>query len=240
MPTLPRPLPAAALVLFFTLGCTSEQAEGKARELGDKAEQAGKELADDAKHKGHELTDELADDAKHKSRELADGLAEKAGDQAKSWWEREVPSTGELSEKGKQLLASGAEQAPGSIEQLLTRGEQLAPTALEIGKTLRDAIESDTIVEPIIQKVDDPAAQTELDKKISDMPRVETIEGVSVGFKDMTVYDSGGRSTESAYLVLWRHDTHLLGFIYRSKKRINVDTLVRETPRLAKLVQGAL
>jgi hypothetical protein len=55
----------------------------------------------------------------------------------------------------------------------------------------------------------------------------------------MTQYDTGGRTTESAYLVLWRRDDHLLGFVYRSRKRVDIDTLVRETPRLVGLISAS-
>jgi hypothetical protein len=178
---------------------------------------------------------EVGDKAKDKGVELAD----KAGHKAKSWWADEVPDSGELSENASALLRKGAEDS-GGVEGILTRGVQLAPVALDVAKTLHSAIDSDTVLEPVVQKVDDEAAQAELDDKIAGMPRVEAIDGLSVGFKDMKQYDTGGRTTESAYLVLWRRDDRLLGFVYRSRKRVDLETLVRETPRLVGLVQGAL
>ncbi len=199
----------ASLALMLVFGCTAQEVEDKAREVGDKAKQAGEDLAD------------------------------KAGDKAKSWWADEVPGSGELSENATELLRKGAADS-GGVEGIVTRGVQLAPVALDVAKTLHSAIDSDTLVEPIVQDVDDQDAQAALDGKINDMPRVETIEGLSVGFKDMTQYDTGGRTTESAYLVLWRRDDRLLGFVYRSRKRVDLETLVRETPRLIGLVQGAL
>lgn len=198
-----------ASMLALTLGCTKDDVEDKAREVGDKA------LA-----KTHELADE-------------------ASDKAKSWWTDEVPDTGELSDKAAALLREAAAES-GGPEGMLARGVQLAPVAFEVAKALHSTVDSDTVIEPIVQNVADEAAQAELDTKIEDMPRVETIDGVSVGFKDMRQYDTGGRTTESAYLVLWRRDDQLLGFVYRSRHRVDIETLIRQTPRIIGLIQGAL
>jgi hypothetical protein len=208
-PVQPSRIARASLALTLTLGCTKDEVEDKAREIGDKAKHAGEDLA------------------------------EQAGDKAKSWWADEVPDTGELSDKAAELLRSGAAES-GSAENMLARGVQLAPVAVEIAKTLRSTVDGDTVIEPIVQSVDDEAAQAQLDEKIKDMPRVETIDGVSVGFKDMKQYDTGGRTTESAYLVLWRRDDRLLGFMYRSRHRVDIETLIRQTPRIIGLIQGAL
>jgi hypothetical protein len=202
----------AWLASMLVLGCTAEAVEDKAREVGN--------------------------EAKDKAKQAGEDLADKAKDKAESWWADDVPDSGELSESAAAMLRKGADS--GGVEAAVTRGVQLAPVALDVAKTLHSAIDSETLVEPIVQKVDDEDAQSALDAKISDMPRVETMEGVSVGFKDMTQYDTGGRTTESAYLVLWRRDDRLLGFVYRSRKRVDIETLIRETPRLIGIVQGAL
>ncbi len=206
---------------MLTLGCTAEQAEDaedKAREVGGKAKHAGEELAEKAGDKTREI-------------------AGQASNQAKAWWADEVPTSGELSDKAVGLIRGGAES--GGVEALVARGFQLAPVAFEVGKALSSVVDSDTVIEPIIQKVDDEAAQAELDAKIEGMPRVETIEGVSVGFKDMKQYDIAGRTSESAYLVLWRRDDRLLGFVYRSRKRIDIDGLIRATPQIYRMIEGA-
>ena len=218
-PSRPSQPARAALALVLTLGCSREQVEVEAREAGDKAKQAGEDLAEQAGDK----TRALANDASGK---------------AKRWWADEVPDSGELSDKALALVREGADA--GGVESFVTRGVQLAPVAVEVAKTLHSVVDGDTVIEPVVQKVDDDAAKAELDAKIADMPRVEAIEGVSVGFKDMKQYDVGGRTSESAYLVLWRREDHLLGFVYRSHHRVDVDTLVRQTPRLIGLVQGAL
>ncbi len=216
----------ALLLLGAAASCSKEELEDKAKQAGDKAKQAGA----DALEKGKELGEQAGE----KSKELAG----RAKDGVEDWWSGEAPSSGELSDRAKTLLDAALPE--NGVEAALARGTQLAPVALEIGKAVHGAIDSDTKIEPIIQKVDDPDAQAELDAKIAGMPRVETIEGVSVGFKDMTQYDSGGRTSESAYLVLWRKDDRLLGFVYHSRQRISLDKLVADAPRLIKLVQGAL
>jgi hypothetical protein len=218
---------ALALVLLgAAASCSKEELEDKAKQAGDKAKQAGA----DALEKGKELGEQAGEKSK--------ALAGRAKDGVEDWWSGEAPSSGELSDRAKTLLDAALPE--NGVEAALARGTQLAPVALEIGKAVHGAIDSDTKIEPIIQKVDDQGAQAELDAKIAGMPRVETIEGVSVGFKDMTQYDSGGRTSESAYLVLWRKDDRLLGFVYHSRQRISLDKLVTDAPRLIKLVQGAL
>ena len=211
------------LVLTLALACSGESA--------DKAKDKAKQLADEAKDQSREL----ADDAKDKSKQLVD----EAKDKGKQLW-AERPKTGELSDRAKGIVAKGAAESAGGVEALLGRGTQVAPVALEVGKSLYGAMDRDTSVEPIVQDLDDAGAQAELDERIADMPRVETIDGVDVGFKDVTSYDSGGRETESAYLILWRADKRLIGLIYRSRKRVNLDQLVADAPRLLGLVKGVM
>jgi hypothetical protein len=184
----------------------------------DAAKDKAKELGEQAKDKAGEL----ADDAVDKGKEL--------------WAER----NGQLSAGAKSILDKGASASGEGVEALLTKGEQLAPVAFDVAKTLHSAIDAEVDVEPIVQKLDDEQAQAELDQRIRDMPRVETIEGLDVGFKDVTQWDSGGRENQSAYLILWRSDDRLLGLVYRSRKRINIDKMVAEAPRLIAMVQGVM
>lgn len=204
------------LGLVLLSACTDDpaaKAKAKANAIGEQTIDKGKQLAGD-----------LRDQAKHKAGEL--------------WAER--PQTGDLSDRAKSLLAKGAAASGSGVEALLSKGEQLAPVAVDVAKTLSGAIDGDIDIEPIVQKLGDVQAQAELDARIKDMPRVETIDGVEVGFKDVTQWDSGGRETESAYLILWRHNDRLLGLVYRSHKRVDVETLVAEAPRLLGLIKGAL
>lgn len=204
-----------ALALTSSSGC---------EDAADKAKDAAKEVGDQAADKGKALAGELGDKAKSKAGEL---------------W-AETPSSGELSDTAKGIFNKGAAASGEGVEALLARGVQLAPVAFDVGKTLGGFVDSETKIEPIVQNLDDAEAQAELDARIKDMPRVETIDGVDVGFKDVSQWDAAGRETDSAYLILWRKDNRLLGLVYRSHKRINVDKVIAEAPRLLSLVSGAL
>ena len=70
--------------------------------------------------------------------------------------------------------------------------------------------------------------------------RVEVIDDVTVGFKQMDQLDAHTDIKQRAYLVMWRHEGFLLGFVYRSVRTIDVDKLVAETPRLLRLSNAAL
>jgi hypothetical protein len=215
-----RLIPALlGLVLLPACGDPAELGD----KLGDRAKDKAREVGEQAADKGKELAGELGDAAKGKAGELGGKGRDKMG---------------ELSDAAKGIVSKGA--AEGGVEALLAKGQQLAPVAMEIGKTLHGAFDSDVNIEPIVQRLDDENAQTELDARIKDMPRVETIDGVDVGFKDVTQWDSAGRETDSAYLILWRRDNRLLGLVYRSHKRIHLDKLVADAPRLVGLVSGAL
>lgn len=193
--------------------------------------------ADAAKDKARDKAKELGDKAADKGKAIAHDLGDAAKDKAGAMWES---GSGELSDAAHGIFAKGAAASEGGVEALLAKGEHLAPVALEVGKTLHGFVDSDTRIEPIVQNLDDADAQAELDARIQDMPRVETIDGVDVGFKDVTQWDSAGRQTESAYLVLWRRDNRLVGFVYRSNKRIHIDKVVADAPRMLALVKGAL
>jgi hypothetical protein len=228
--TARRSLLTTILTILPLLACEPEAAKDKAKEVGEAAKEKAKEVGEQAKEAGAKAKDragELADEAVDKGKELVEEGKEK-------WAERR----GELSDGAKGMLAKGAASSGDSVEALLHNGHQVAPVALEVAKTLHGAVRSDVEVEPIVQNLDNQDAQAELDRRIADMPRVETIEGVDVGFKEVTQWDTTGRETQSAYLILWRRTNRLYGLIYRSNNRIDIDKLVAEAPRLIKLVQG--
>jgi hypothetical protein len=229
------PILALVLALACSEDAAKQTAEQAANRAADKAREVGEQAAGQAKHKAGELGDQ----AKHKAGELASELGDQAKHKAGELW-AERPPAGELSERAKGMLAKGASASSGGVEALLAKGVQIAPTAFEIAKILGDAVEGDVAIEPIVQKLDNEAAQAELDARIKDMPRVETIHGLDVGFKDVTQWDPSGRETQSAYLILWRSDSRLLGLVYRSRKRVKLDSLVADAPRLISLVSGVL
>jgi hypothetical protein len=227
LPNVDGVTPRASLCLALTVLLSSsacdvdaakDQAADKAKKVGEQAKDAAKQASEQAKDKAEQLADEAVD----KGKQL--------------WAER----NGELSDGARGILAKGAAAQGDGVEALLHKGKQLAPIAFDVAKTLHSTVEGDVDIEPIIQKLDDEDAQQKLDARIGDMPRVETISGVDVGFRDVSAWDSGGRETESAYLILWRADTRLIGLVYRSRQRIHIDKIVAEAPRLISAVQGVL
>jgi hypothetical protein len=217
--------------------CQSEEAKEKAKEVSEQAKEMAKEVGEDAKEAGaraKEVAKEVGAEAKEAG-EKAKEAAQDAVDKGKLMW---AERQGELSDNAKDMIAKGAASSADGVEAMLHKGKQVAPAAMDVAKTLHGAVDSDVEIEPIVQNLDDENAQAELDRRIADMPRVETIDGVQVGFKEVTQWDTTGRGKESAYLILWRRDARLFGLVYRSKNRINVDKLVAEAPRLIRLVNG--
>ncbi|MCA9708245.1 MAG: hypothetical protein KDK70_20500 [Myxococcales bacterium] len=238
--------PAVALALSLLPACDSTQsATQTAKEASDKALEASKEkaseLASDAKALGKdaaEATKEAAGKAVDASKEAMGDVADATREGVHSLYE-DLRTDGELSQTAKAWLAAQAEKASeADIEAIVHTGVQLAPVALEASKVLADAVDTETAIEPIFQRVGDD--QAKIDEAIGDMPRVEAIEGLTVGFKQLDTLDSSTSVKQRGYLVMWRHEEHLVGFVYRSTRTIDLDKLVAETPRLVKLTQQAL
>ncbi len=221
------------LVVVGAAGCeaTRDAGEQVQREAGVMAEKTRAGAAD------------MAAAAGERTAEAAGQAAKYAAD-----WASEAWRSGQLSETAKSWLRSGASASQAGIEALLQRGEQAAPAAMEIGEALAGAVDSDTMFEPIYQKVEAKAGgaaeptrlRAEADAAIAGMTRVEVIDGVQVGFKELSSLDLGHRITEEAYLVIWRQDDHLVGFVYRSRRDIALGQLVSLAPRLISLVRAAM
>lgn len=211
----------------------------------DAAKQAGQTAQQAA-----DRTQKAVDDAKKAAGDVADSASKKAGDAidvakkavddttaatARAW--AGLSDTGELSKSALSWLSQTASEV--DINAVIAKGKQVAPVALEIGKTVNAAVDSDTAVEPIYQSLEgrDPA---DVDKAISGMPRVEVIDGLKVGFSQLNRLDAGTSIDERAYLLTWRSDTHLVGLVYRTKRTIDIELLVKEAPRLVALTTTAL
>ena len=143
---------------------------------------------------------------------------------------------------GGSIVLVLADQACPAIDWELEQG---IPVALEIGKALVGAVDSDTLIEPIYQEVGGGSPElavrrTEADAAIKAMTRVEVIDGLQVGFKELSSLDLGHRVSEQAYLVVWRQDEHLVGFVFRSRRDIKIAEVVALAPKLVALVRGVL
>lgn len=222
---------AMAAVLALVTGCESGAGQ-MARDAGAQVQREAGVMAEKTRAGAGELV-------------VAAGERTAEAAYAAGAWAGELVRSGQLSDTARGWLRSGAEASRGGIEALLERGEQAVPAALEIGRALGSAIDSDTMFEPIYQEVSGASPQlaarrAEADEVIRGMPRVEVIDGLQVGFKDLSSLDAGRRVSEQAYLVVWRQDDHLIGFIYRSRRTVELGQLVALAPRLVGLVRSAL
>ena len=238
-----RPSTLAVALMFLLASCddTTAKVEDAAKTARKSAEDAAKKTTaaiDDAK-KTIDDAGKKVDDAKKK----VDDAGKQAGDlidsakhvTQKAW--AGLTDTGELSKGALEWLSSTTDDA--DIKKVLAKGAQVAPVALEIAKTVNAAVDSETAIEPIYQSLDgrDPA---EVDKAISSMARVEVIDGLKVGFNQLSRTDARTKVDETAYLVTWRHEDHLIGFVYRTKRTIDIDMLVKEAPRLITMTKAAI
>ena len=189
---------------------SANHATEKGKQAAADAVDASKKAADDAVDAGKKAVDATKD---------AVDASKKAVDDAKKWWD-DVPDTGELSDKTKAWLAKAADDGEASIEKALADGEQYAPTALQIAQGLSSAVDSETGFEPIYVKVDDKASA---DEKIGDMPKVQVVDDLTIGLKRVDEWEGLTKNKERGYLVLWREDEHLVGFVYRSRSEINLE-----------------
>ena len=98
--------------------------------------------------------------------------------------------------------------------------------------------QSRRVIEPIYEKTD-AAGQAAADKAIGGMPRVEVIDGVKIGFRQLDKSDAASSVSERGFLVLWRRDDRLIGFVYRTRRAIDIERLVAEVPKLIAVVNAA-
>lgn len=148
---------------------------------------------------------------------------------------------GALSDSATSWLKSpkDGQASEGSMEGIVMRGVQIAPVVIEALQVLNEAVDEDTAIEPIYQKIDPPGSEPKVDEAIKNMPRVEIIDGVNVGFRQLDAMDTSKITKERAYLVTWRKQDRVVGFVYRTKRTIDIELLVKETPRLMKLMTQA-
>lgn len=223
-----------ALVLSLTTACdgdagktVTDAAKATQKSVDDATKKAGKTI-DDAKNLATKTTDE--------AKRLADATTLFA---KKAW--AGVTNPGELSSSAATWIGDRAKEVDGAtVEKVIAKGVQVAPVAVEIALVVNEAVDDDTAIEPIYQRIDGDAGKAEVDTAIASMPRVEVIDGVKVGFSQLSSLDAGKKVDESAYLVTWRREDRLIGLVYRTKRSVDLDMLVKETPRLMEMTKKAL
>lgn len=232
------------LASVLLLGCEAEGAEAAGEKVAALSKQAGeaadatKKMAGDASRAGkgaYDSTKDATGKVVSGSKDAADKGKAMYDSAARAW--ADIPGTGELSETTKAWLADATSEE--AIATLIREGEQIAPVAMEIGESVSSAIDSDTVIEPIYQKVEEGAAD-EVDAAIADMPRTEVVDGLTIGFERLDETSNARMVEERAYLITWRDGDRLYGFVYRSKRTIDVEKLVADTPRLLELARTAV
>jgi hypothetical protein len=215
----------SSLALVFAVAPAACDSATEAAKSGEKAAvDASKTALDASKKAAGELADDAVDASKKAAGDVVDATVDaskKAVDATKSGAKAlfdDVRSDGELSDSAKAWLKSQATSDESTIEAVLVKGVQLAPVALEATKVLIEATDSETAIEPIFQKVDGDSTKT--DAAIAGMPRVQAIDGLTVGFKQMDTLDASKKVEQ--------------------RGTIDIEKLVAETPRLMKLTQKAL
>ncbi|MCA9714964.1 MAG: hypothetical protein H6713_32005 [Myxococcales bacterium] len=262
MPRADRsPLPVALSLLVALAACDSSRevsadVESRARETAEAAKQtaeAAKQTAAQARDSVSAARDSVSaarDSVAEKTAAARDSVsaardsvAEKTA--AARAWAGDLTDTGELSSTARGWLTAGSDAAKDGAAALVLRGEQVAPVTVSVARSLAEAYDSETVLEPVYQPIaspdDEPATgNAKADAAIQDMGRVELIDGLSVGFKDLTSTSTKARVTERGYLVLWRRGDHLVGFVYRSRSAIDIEKLIAEAPRLIGLVHEGI
>lgn len=169
--------------------------------------------------------------AASKSKELVDDAKDKAGER--------IDQLGDTAAKyDEELDAWLADPDKGSIEAYIVDKGGSAAELARIAKALHGTVDGETVVLPIYRPVG--ADEKDIDEAIGDMPRTEVVDGVTVGFKRLSHTDTTKQVKEEGYLVLWRREGHLIGFVYRKKSTIDLDAVAKEAPRLVAAVNKAL
>ncbi len=180
---------------------------------------------------GCERADELTDGAVSSAASAVEKKGRQLADSAASATREKIEDLG--AEAGayvdRQLRQWLKEATDGSLEAALRDGHSTAADVVQLAKAVSGAVSSDTTVLPIYRPAGDAK---KVDEQISGMPRTEVIDGVTVGFKQVRTLSNDERVTDDAYLVLWRRDDKIVGFVYQRRSRIDIDALVKETPKL--------
>lgn len=236
---------ALSFAFALALGCPTDTSKSvaDAAERAQKAVDDASKTIDDAKKttsKAIDDTSKAIDDAKKTATGVADttkAAFDATADATRRAWAG-LTDDGELSKPALEWISAQTEEG-SDVRRIVAKGVQMAPVALELARVLNASVDSETAIEPIYQSLDgrDPA---EVDKAIAAMPRVEVIDGVKIGFSALDRMDAGTQVNERAYLITWRRDDKLVGMVYRSKREIDIDKLVREAPRLYALTRDAL
>jgi hypothetical protein len=120
----------------------------------------------------------------------------------------------------------------------VAKGVQVTPVALEIAKVANKAVDEETAIEPVARRSSPAARPSSTDR--SRRCRASSFERHHRRLQKLDSIENAKITKEQAVLVLWRKGDHLVGFLYRSKKTIDLELVIKETPRLYALTNAAI
>lgn len=205
---------AVGIALALAGGC------GKKDDAKPEAKAEAKE-SPSLKERGSELA-AVAEAQKQKAIEHLKGIA---ADGEKYWDHREEHARAAI-----EAVRPYADRAGTSVSSIIVDGKQVVDKVGEIAREVGPKIGAGLGIQIIYEKIGDAGAQAALDRAIGKMPRVEVIDGLTVGFTPQS---------KRQYLVVWRQGDALVGFVYTSLVDRIIDEVVAQAPRLVKLVRDA-
>ncbi len=182
----------------------------------------------EAKTQAQSLKDhgsELAAVAEAEKQKAIDHLKEVGAEGEKYWDHREEHARAAI-----EAVRPYTDRAGKSVSSIIVAGEQLVDRAGDIARKVGPKVGDGLGIQIIYEKVGDAGAQAALDRAIGAMPRVEVIDGLTVGFSPQS---------KRQYLIVWRQGDALIGLVYTSLVDRIIDEVVAQARRLVKLVHAA-
>ncbi len=203
---------AVGVALALASGCSKKNDDAKAK---------ANEQASSLKERGSELA-AVAEAQKQKA---IDHLKAIAADGEKYWDHRE-----EHARAAVEAVRPYADRAGTSVSSIIVAGQQVVDKVGAIAREVGPKVGAGLGIQIIYEKLGDAGARAALDRAIGQMPRVEVIDGLTVGFSPQS---------KRQYLVVWRQGDALVGFVYTSLVDRIIDDVVARAPGLVKLVRDA-
>ncbi len=225
--------------MALSTGCgKSDEAEKKQPE--PTLEEQVREAAHDVRDRARDGAEEVRDQAREHARDIRDRVGS-LRDRAAALEDRAKSLTGEaaaLQDRAKDLgrdaidtIRPYAKTGAGGIENLIVAGKTNAVAAAKLAASVAPAIADGVGFHPIYIDLGGEDEQKALDRAIGNMPRVEVIDGLTVGFRAFT---------KRQFLVVWRREARLIGFVYTSLLDVAIGHVVEQAPRLISLAGKVL
>jgi len=228
---------ALAVVVALCVGCGRSDNRADKKKPEPTLEEEAREAARDVRNRaegGLDVVRSEARDKMHAAREQVGRLGDRASalkDRAAAVHERASALEQKLENTGLdaiEFLRPYAEKGKGGIEELIVQGKVNAVAAARVVAATAPAIAEGVGFRPIYIELGGKDDQEAIDRAIGNMPRVEVIDGLTVGFRAFT---------KRQFLVVWRRDDRLIGFVYTSLIDVLIGHVVEQAPRLIALAE---